>query len=142
MPSCSHREDFVVDFSAEWTLNWIQRGLGTHFCGGRRRAVRSLFAIPNADARCGKHQHRKERVHDLLQSLHWNSPLYELRKTPPIHPGRAEAPERMCTLFFTFQIDHGECADSHLSFFPSIYIRCKKCPHIAIEACLQAFSFC
>src|SRR5438034_7631741 len=33
MPSCSHREDFVVDFSAEWTLNWIQRGLGTHFCG-------------------------------------------------------------------------------------------------------------
>src|SRR5207249_10371862 len=35
MPSCSHREDFVVDFSAEWTLNWIQRGLGTHFCGRR-----------------------------------------------------------------------------------------------------------
>src|SRR5436190_4318224 len=72
MPSCSHREDFVVDFSAEWRLNWIQRGLGTQFLrkGRRRRAVRSLFAIPNADARCGKHQHRKERVHELLHSLH------------------------------------------------------------------------
>src|SRR6266498_3058262 len=95
----------------------------------------SLFVIPKDDAGCGEHQHPIERVHDLLQSLHWNSPLCELRKTLRIHLGRAEPPERMCTLFFTFQIDHGERGDSHLSFFPSIYIRCKKCPHIAIEAC-------
>ena len=107
MPSCSHREDFDVDFSAEWTLNWIQRGLGTHFCGRRRRAVRSLFAIPNADARCGKHQHRKERVHDLLQSLHENSPLSQSRKMPTLPHLCCEALGLLFLLFFTFQIDHG-----------------------------------
>src|SRR5437867_13245682 len=46
----------------------------------------SLLVKPQGDAGRGKHQHRVERVHDLLQSLHWNSPLSELRKMPPIPP--------------------------------------------------------
>src|SRR5438093_3074082 len=57
---------------------------GTSFLPASSVILLSLFVKPHADAGRGKHQHRVERVHDLLESLHQSPPLSEfpLVRTP------------------------------------------------------------
>src|SRR5438094_194787 len=57
---------------------------GTSFLPASSIILLSLFVKPHSDAGRRKHQHRVERVHDLLESLHQSPPLSEfpLVRTP------------------------------------------------------------
>src|SRR5205823_14414206 len=79
----------------------------------------SFLVQPRGDAGRGEHQHRVERVHDLLQSLHENSPVSESRKMPTLPHLCCEAPGFVCSSCFSpFKSITVESADSCL-FLPS-----------------------
>src|SRR5207247_1775261 len=89
----------------------------------------SFLVKPHADAACGKHQHPIERVHELLQSLHWNSPFSELGKLQPNRPaGSCEVTRVYATLRFPPSKSIMLRAPIHIVKICPLYIKTAQMP--------------
>ena len=101
---------------------------GAELCG---QTSKDAFLL-RGDVGRGEHQHRVERVHDLLQSVFIRIPLclnYRVCEMPPVSRWSCGATRVYVALwFFTFQIDDGRERRFASFTSPSIYEDSKNAP--------------